>query len=214
MSNAVTTVPEQDPNAKNVINYNPVFPTMMAQIKLELPTENMAQELLQLAVDTENYEGGYTTYFNGQTIDHIKGIKELKEAIYGVSVAYCRELKFDLNPDRCGINVWANVMRKGGHHGIHNHPRSVVSGTFYVKAEEDHPPIVFINPTSDLRMHEPIVKRPEDFTAFTSPTLMIQPKPNDMLIWPSWINHHVPKSASSSPRISISFNVDFLPPGA
>jgi uncharacterized protein (TIGR02466 family) len=200
-------------NEKNVINYNPVFPVMFADVKLDLPIEDMAQDILSLAVDTENYDGGYTTFFNRQNIEHIRGYKQLMEAIYGVVLAYTREMKYEVNADKCSIHAWASVMRKGGFHGVHNHPRSQFSGTFYIKCDETTSPIVFHNPTEPFRMHDPLVGRPEDFTPFTSPTMSVQPKENTMMIWPSWVNHHVEKMHVGGPRIAISFNVDFLPPG-
>lgn len=222
MSNELTTIDQPssgdqpDPDAKNVINYNPVFPVMTASVNLDLPVEDMAQDLLQLASDTVNYDGGYTTYFNKQRIDHIRGFKQLEEAIYGVTNSFLRELKYEVNPQKCSIHSWASVIRYGGSHGIHNHPRSVISGTYYIQCDEKSVPLVIENPTNGFRMHDPMVMRPEDFTAFTAPSMTVQPKPNMMVIWPSWLYHYVPKviDQEARPRIAISFNVDFLPPGA
>lgn len=212
MSNEVATT-QPDPNAVNVINYNPVFPTMFADVKLDLPVVDMATDILALAQDTENYDGGYTTYFNNQNIDHVRGIAELRQAIFGVVTSYARELKYELNDNKVSIQMWASVMRKNGFHGVHNHPRSQFSGTFYVQCDETMSPIVFHNPTAPFRMHEPLVGRPQDHTPFTSPSLMIQPRVGSMIIWPSWIYHHVERMRVDGPRISISFNVDSLPPG-
>lgn len=212
-----TTAPEQPKgDEKNVIMYNPVFPVMTATVNLDLPIEDMAQDLLQLASDTVNYDGGFTTFFNRQRIDHIRGYKQLEEAIYGVTNSFLRELKYEVNPQKCSIQTWASVIRHGGSHGIHNHPRCVVSGTFYVQCDDQSVPLVIENPTNAFRMHEPSVSRPEDYTAFTAPSMMIQPKPNMMALWPSWLYHYVPKVTkdNSVPRIAISFNVDFLPMGA
>lgn len=207
-------VTNEQTTQKNVINYNPVFPTMMAQVDLDLPVEDMAKDILALATDIENYDGGYTTFFNRQSIDHVRGVSQLREAIYGVVASYCRELKYEVNTEKCMIHMWANVMRKGGMHNVHNHAQSQVSGTFYVQTDETMSAIVFHNPTTPFRMHDPVVGRPEDLSPFTSPTLAIKPKVGNMIIWPSWMQHHVEKMQVGGPRISISFNVDFLPMGA
>ena len=214
------TAPEQTTevaatDAKNVINYNPVFPTMFASITLDLPVEDMAQDLLLLASDTENYEGGYTSLYNRQSISHIRGHKELEEAIYGITNSYLREMKYEVNPQKCNIMMWANVMRLGGHQRSATRPHSQIAGEFFIKCDEKSVPIIFENPTNPLRMHDPMVMRPEDFTPFTAPTMTIQPKPNMLMLWPSWVSHFVPKitGESSVPRVSIAFTVDFLPPG-
>lgn len=199
---------------KNVINYTPIFPVLMAEVLLDLPIEQMVEDVLRIpSVNEDNYQGGFTTFFNRLDIDNIRGVKELKEAIYGISSAYGRELKFEANYEKCGIQVWLNVMRKGGHHNQHNHQRSVFSGTFYARVDEKMSPILFYNPTTPLRSKDPEV-RPQDKTAFTSETMVHVPKNNTLVIWPAWLNHEVPDMVESGPRISFSFNVDYLPPGA
>jgi uncharacterized protein (TIGR02466 family) len=214
MSNEVTTQQETDMDAKNTIFYNPVFPIMTASINLDLPVEDMASGIYQLASDIKNYEGGYTTFHNGQSIDHIRGIPELKEAIYGVVMSFTRELKVEVNPNKCSIQLWASVIRRDGHHGVHHHPRSMYSGTFYVNVNENSSPLVLMNPTMQMRVHDPVPSRPQDLGPFTSESLAIKPKNNQLILWPSWLMHHVPVHTDSAPRVAISFNVDFAPNGA
>lgn len=217
MTNEVTTqepAQEQDMDAKNTIFYNPIFPIMTASVNLDLPIEEMANGIAQLSSDTKNYEGGYTTYFNNQNIEHIPGIKELREAIYGITCAFARELKQEFNEEKMAIRLWANYMRRGGYHPPHIHTQSQYSGTFYVMINDKAAPFVFCNPTEPFRMHEPPVIRQEDYTPFTSPTCMMRPKPNQLYLWPSWMSHFVPEHQDDAPRISISFNVDTLPRGA
>lgn len=218
MSNELTTVQPQtenqpDPNAINVINYNPVFPTIIAQVMLDLPVQDMAADLMNYANDRDNYDGGFTTYFDRSSIDHLRGVTQLKEAIYGVSASFMKEMKYQVNLEKCSIQLWVNVMKKGGFHGIHNHPRSVLSGTYYVQTTEECAPIIFENPLNIYRGHDCVVEKPDDYSPFTAPLMAINAKPNTMLLWPSWLFHHVPRHNSNFPRISMSFNVDYLPVG-
>lgn len=217
MSNEVVTTEQPvDVSATkqvNTINYNPVFPIMTANVLLDLPVEDMSDDILKLAVDTRNYSGGYTTFFNGQNIDEVRGVKALKEAIYGISCAFGREMKYEVNYDKCSIQVWANVMRKGGYHAMHSNNRSMLSGTFHARIDDKMSPLVLKNPTQSLRAKEPYV-RPQDMSAFTSETLCVKPEVNTLHIWPAWMEHEVPEMTESGPRITFSFSVDFLPPGA
>jgi uncharacterized protein (TIGR02466 family) len=198
---------------KNVIYYEPIFPVLMAKINLELPVEDMARDLLQMESD-KNYSGGFTTFFNNQSIDHIAGYQQLKEAIYGVCLSFAQEQKYEVDPDRCAIWTWASIMRKGGYHQEHNHPRSHFSGTFYIKRGSSSAPIILTSPTMPFRMHEPPITNPENYGPFTSPSLNLTPEDNTMLIWPSWLHHQVPQIMDDEPRIAISFNVDYMPQGA
>jgi uncharacterized protein (TIGR02466 family) len=199
----------------NVINYNPIFPIMTASVELDLPIEDMATDILQMATDVENYEGGFTSLFTSLSLDNIKAHGQLQEAIYGVSSAFLKELKYDKNEDRCSIVTWANVMRTYGHHRPMNHPHTQLSGMFFVKCDDKSPPVVFDNPTNVFRMHELQIRDPNNYTPYTSPLFSLQPKPGTMLLWPSWMTYHIPKLSpnASVPFIFVSFTVDYLPPG-
>jgi len=213
MSNEVATteLPEMQPN---VINYEPIFPILTAGVLLDLPIEEMVNGILKKAVDIKNHTSGYTTYFNRENIDNIEGVSLLKEAIYGISCSFGRELKYELDYERCALHLWANVMRKGDYHEMHNHPRSIFSGTFYARIDDTMSPLVIKNPSISNRMHEPVVVRPEDNTPFNASLIVIKPKVNNLHIWPSWLEHKVPEMEVGGPRVSFSFSVDFLQPGA
>ncbi len=38
---------------------------------------------------------------------------------------------------------WLNVNLKGGSQPVHSHPNSIISGTYYIKADKGHPPLEF-----------------------------------------------------------------------
>jgi len=196
------------------INFFPAFPLLMLDIKnIGIDHKGMVEDTLALAGDTENYEGGFTTFFSNTNIDQVRGVKELKEAIYGVALAYIQELKYEVDPDACNIHMWGSVIRNKGYHGRHNHPRCVFSGTYYAQTEKDSGPIVFYNPTQPMRMAEPTI-RPQDLGEFTSPTFTLQPETDQLIMWPHWLDHEVQASNKQTiPRVAYSFNVDFLAPG-
>jgi uncharacterized protein (TIGR02466 family) len=201
-----------DPKILDQLHYSPIFPTFSCSLKLDLPVKDMKEEILSLAGDQKNYEGGFTTFYERQNLDNITGIKQLKEIIYNTGSFIAREFKYKCNYERCSINLWANVMRKGDYHSSHNHPRSTFSGTFYVECNNEMSSFVFLNPTLDFRNHDPIVM-PEDINLFTAESILVKPEIGQMNIWPSWIHHYVPEMTVDGPRISISFNIDFLPLG-
>ena len=97
---------------------------------------------------------------------------------------------------------------------MHNHPRSIFSGTFHAQIDDTMSPLIIKNPNNLNRMHEPIIVRPEDNTPFNAPLMIIKPKVNNLHIWPSWLEHKVPEMEVGGPRVSFSFSVDFLQPGA
>ncbi len=104
------------------------------------------------------------------------------------------------------INGWANVLRRGNYNTLHNHPDSAWSGVYYVDigtpAEENSLSgiLEFIDP----RPHVEMVSTPGN--PFGMP-LRIQPEAGLMILFPSWLYHHVHPYTGENARVSIAFNV-------
>lgn len=209
----LTEIKPQAGDDKRQVNFFPVFPTLMAEVTLDLPVKDMVADALAMAGDTENYEGGFTTFFSRADLEGRPGIAELKEAIYNVAMVYADQAKFEVKREGINIHLWVSVIHPRGFHGHHRHPRSHLSGTFYAQVPENGSPIIFVNPTAGLRMNDPLI-RPEDLQEFTAENLPITVKPNQMFVWPSWLEHFVPSSLNKAegPRVAYSFNVNYIDP--
>jgi uncharacterized protein (TIGR02466 family) len=108
-------------------------------------------------------------------------------------------------------NMWINISKPGGYNINHVHPKSILSGCFYVKTPENCGSIVFTNPIRDLMcaymdywhlMDEGKLNN----SPFSHMEWEISPKENDIVLFPSWLAHHVNDNKSNEDRISISFN--------
>jgi uncharacterized protein (TIGR02466 family) len=103
--------------------------------------------------------------------------------------------------------AWANVLRSGAYHKIHNHPDCDWSGVYYVATGEADP-----NAPADNGMIEFLDPRmgatsPGPGGPEAMPKLRIAPVPGLMLIFPSWLYHYVNAFQGKGERISIAFNV-------
>lgn len=101
---------------------------------------------------------------------------------------------------------WANILRPGEYHQLHNHPNAVWSGVYYVSVGElaEHPSasgeLELIDPrngTNMLAVPGSIFER----------RLRIRPLPGLLLMFPAWLRHFVHPFHGTGERISISFNV-------
>ena len=104
---------------------------------------------------------------------------------------------------------WANVLRRGNYNTIHNHPESVWSGVYYIDtgtvAEDSLSGLLeFCDPRPFVEMV------PSAGFPFGRP-LRIQPEPGLMVLFPSWLYHHVHPYVGDAARVSIAFNVAFRP---
>lgn len=103
--------------------------------------------------------------------------------------------------------AWANVVRNGSYHKIHNHPDCDWSGVYYVAIGSPDPAgppengmIEFLDPR--MGATTPSLEGPAAL-----PKLRIPPEPGLMLIFPSWLYHYVNTFHGTGERISIAFNI-------
>jgi uncharacterized protein (TIGR02466 family) len=103
--------------------------------------------------------------------------------------------------------AWANVVRHGSYHKIHNHPDCDWSGVYYVAVGSADPAgpaengmIEFLDPR--MGATTPSLGGPAAL-----PKLRVAPEPGLMLIFPSWLYHYVNTFHGTGERISIAFNI-------
>jgi len=78
---------------------------------------------------------------------------------------------------------WAIVYKKFDHTDFHDHGVAALSWVYYAQTYEDSPPLIFKD------------------------GLSIQPKDGMLIMFPSYVDHGVPKSKSEKERIVISGNL-------
>ena len=99
---------------------------------------------------------------------------------------------------------WLNITKPGEYHHDHHHTNSIISGVFYISVEKDDK-IYFSDPNSKIK--EFIRFELEEFNAWNSTSWFFSAKKNELILFPSWINHKVESNEKAfTNRISISFN--------
>jgi len=96
---------------------------------------------------------------------------------------------------------WLNYTDKKGHHHLHYHPNSVISGVIYIQATEFKDQIEFQN--TDIN---PWHVHTERTNAFNSNLYHVPVKTGDVVLFPSTIYHGVPEVQGDKTRISLAFN--------
>jgi uncharacterized protein (TIGR02466 family) len=99
---------------------------------------------------------------------------------------------------------WANINLPGAYHPTHNLPNNYLSGVCYVAVPETGSHLVFQDPRPVL-----IMPRTATIGRVTANACVTQPQPGRMVIFPSWLRHHVPSNESTTERVSIAFNLMF-----
>ena len=101
-------------------------------------------------------------------------------------------------------SIWANVNNIGHYNIPHKHPKSFMSGVFYLTNSTSG--LVIENPNRNIEYHWHL----KDFDNAYNHTILnegwrYEPKENDCIIFPSWVTHSVEPSKENN-RISIAFN--------
>ena len=103
-------------------------------------------------------------------------------------------------------NAWVNINGKEHYNTPHNHPRSTLSGVFYITGNNST--ICFERPV-DIFGH--LLEDIDSIgnTIFSHPVINFTPTKGMLLIFPSSLKHRVMPNESDSERISIAFNASF-----
>ena len=111
------------------------------------------------------------------------------------------------------VNAWANLLRKGNYNTVHNHPESVWSGVYYADAgsADVANPLSGVLELLDPRPFVEMVATPG--SPFGRP-VRIDAESGLMVLFPSWIYHHVHAYTGATDRIAIAFNVSAIPVSA
>lgn len=189
-----------------------LWPTIFVQRRLE-GHEDPDRDLLDLIVAMERGNRDLTTDYRETDLFNLDrpGVNWLREQVNQTVIGYFRHLGIAY-PINWTIQGWANLNRFGDYHDAHNHPRSYLSGTYYVKipakreklrVRKDVRPgcITFYDPRPGVNMGA-IRDDP-----YIDPEYTVAPEAGMLLMWPAFINHFVHPNLSRDKRVSVSFNI-------
>ena len=112
-----------------------------------------------------------------------------------------------MNYEYEGFNVtdmWSNVLKPGETHRPHTHSNNILSGVFYVDAEQTSG-IIFTDPRPQAGVIQPDVTK--QFVDNAN-VIKYDSLTNRMILFPSWLQHYVPINETNS-EIEIEFNGEF-----
>jgi uncharacterized protein (TIGR02466 family) len=153
-----------------------------------------------------NYPGGYTSYGSLDKLHRMSStFRELERHLLRHARAFARALQWDLLDRQLVLtDCWVNIMPHGVAHGLHLHPLSVLSGTYYVKTPRGCPGLKFEDPRLSRFMAAPPRRAhcpPEHRHHVTCPAVA-----GRVTLFESWLRHEVPANPVAGERVSISFN--------
>jgi len=181
-----------------------IFPTPVYVVKRDSNlTHKEETEIRKIVKEGMNKSWG-NSYTNNSYIfnDKLKNIKQFCEQQIKVYVKEVLNPKEEL--DFYITQSWLNITKPGEFHHEHSHQNSIISGVFYISTEEDDK-ITFCEANAKLK--EFISFEKEEFNIWNSTSLFFPVNNNELVLFPSWLNHKVDRNEKATTnRISLSFN--------
>jgi uncharacterized protein (TIGR02466 family) len=105
-------------------------------------------------------------------------------------------------------NSWINIHRRGQLAGFHVHNNSLLSGVLYLQVSETSGDLVFQREVLSLLPFPPALDLDMDrFNIYNCKSWSYRPKTNDIVIFPSVVNHGTDRNESDEDRVCLAFNV-------
>ena len=197
------------------------FPTLVYSSALQRPSAarsfngRLLRECLQLRKDdaagrawsAKNYPGGYTSYDSAHRMHAISPTFAALERLLEKHVlSFARQLDFDSIRRKLAMtDCWVNIMVLGtSSHGLHLHPLSTLSGTYYVRTPRGSSGLKLEDPRLERFMAAP-PRRPRSRKS-NHPWVVIPAEAGRVLIFESWLRHEVAaqpdRRRNASPSVS------------
>jgi uncharacterized protein (TIGR02466 family) len=130
----------------------------------------------------------------------------LKSAIDACLSEWCKNVYNPIN-DNFKLKItqsWLNYTKPGEHHDRHYHPNSIVSGVLYIDTNPVKDQIIF----NSGKMYDFYIPW-KSLNQFNSMEATITINKREIILFPSNLNHSVPKNIGTNTRISLAFNSFF-----
>jgi len=158
----------------------------------------------------KNYPGGYTSYGSVHRLQTVSPTFEsLRRKLQRHIAAFSNAVEWDLTGRELKMtDCWVNIMRRHTVHGLHLHPHSSLSGTYYVQVPKGSPGLKFEDPRLERFMAAP--PRKTLAARESKPWVTFPAAAGQLVLFESWLRHEVAPNSVSGERISVSFNYNWF----
>ena len=181
-----------------------LFPIPVGKYDLSfLDLDKISEIIKQVKVEPHellgNSDSSYGTEF---TILYHDQLKFLKEELDNCLQEYTQRVGLE---EVNIIRSWFNNMTTGKSIKLHRHEGSVISGSFYLKVNDNSVPLKFKSPVLPSKMIDMFVTP----TQYACPFFDLKPTIGQLVLFPSWLEHET--DAECGERMVISFNTFYKP---
>ena len=180
------------------------FPTIIYAEDFKLNTDELAQNIINWSnqdkgIVRTNVQGWHST----TNMHELPQFKKLVDMLYACQKTIYQQEHYESEPFLG--NMWANINPPGGMNRAHQHPNSLWSGVYYIKAPKNCGHLKIDDPRASASMCRPRQKEGKKPSRLYRET-HYEPIAGRCIMFPSWLIHCVDPNESNDIRISVSFN--------
>ena len=186
-----------------------LFITPVFKLKIDMDNTEIIKKLYSLKLkdekgDPKSNVGGWHSHDNLYTYKEFKNlnadiVRYAQEAFNHMSVN-----------EKCYPvlqSLWGIINPPGSRNNVHTHPHSFMSGVYYMKVPPKSGEIVFLEPKPQSEILDaPKNNNPNIHLAHS---VSLVPEENNLIFFPSWLQHEVMSNLSDKDRVILSFNIDW-----
>ena len=173
--------------------------------KCSLNTSSIASYCLSYK---ETNNGRFISNVGGWQSENLEGkhlvLNDLFLRIEEVSKEYT--FKHGLSSSLQISNIWININPPGSFNSVHNHINGYISGVYYVTVPKNSGNLILTAPDKNERYMAWMEKNGISNNTLKN-NFSYTPVENEIVLFPSWLDHNVEVNNSLENRISISFNI-------
>tara|TARA_R100001086_G_C11824133_1_gene254840 strand:- start:349 stop:939 length:591 start_codon:yes stop_codon:yes gene_type:complete len=176
-----------------------IFDIKDKNINIDLEKNILAWCKQDKGISRTNVNGWHSTTDMHQRPEY----QRLVKALYEAQNKIYQEEHYESEPFLG--NMWANINPPGAMNRSHQHPNSLWSGVYYIKASKNSGHLKIDDPRASAAMYRPRQKDGEKPLRLLRET-HYEPVAGRLIMFPSWLLHCVDPNNSNEIRISVSFN--------
>ena len=188
-----------------------LFPNPLVKVDLA-GSEAVKDFFYKEVAGGRSMESALQHFHSGENVFSVyPGLKELQLRIEQAGkFVYQDLLNHRVDGGMSIITAWFNICQPGGSQAAHSHANCLLSGTFYLHADEAST-INFYHPLGASSMHPELFDEPDQRENtfqlnFHKQQVAVPVKAGDCLFWPSQLRHGYHNNQTPD-RLSLSFNM-------
>lgn len=181
-----------------------LFPSVFYAVEVKEDLDSFFSEVKSLKFNKHESIYGDTKSHTSDNFYVLDAFTEVKRCIE-MYVNYFKDNILGYSNTEVGITTsWITKTEPDGYSELHDHKNSWYSGVLYFDSIEDCGNLCITDTSKRIKLNNV----PDELAdTLNAETFMFAPQKNNMVLFPSYLNHRISRNNSNQDRYSLAFNI-------